>query len=87
MNIDEPGEECIIDDDFHSKFDGNLFQDLVVDDILDPHLNIDNPNMEGARQGAGQQGSQRMVVVDPMRNLPKISGEKNCISRRSSLCI
>ena len=32
--------------------------------------------MEGARQGAGQQGPQRMVVVDPMRNLPKIAGEK-----------
>ena len=27
--------------------------------------------MECARQGAGQQGPQRMVVVDPMRNLPK----------------
>ena len=48
----------------------------MVDGILDPDLNIDNPNMEGARQGAGQQGPQRMVVVDPMRNLPKFSGEK-----------
>ena len=32
--------------------------------------------MEGGRQGAGQQGPQRMLVVDPMRNLPKFSGEK-----------
>ena len=32
--------------------------------------------MEGARQGAGQHGPQRMVVVDPMKNLPKFSGEK-----------
>ena len=48
----------------------------MPDDILDPDLNIDNPNVEGARQGAGQQGPQRMMVVDPMRNLPKFSGEK-----------
>ena len=48
----------------------------MVDDIVDPDLNIDIPNMEGARQDAGQQGPQRMVVVDPMRNLPKLSGEK-----------
>ena len=32
--------------------------------------------MEGARHGAGQQGPQRMVVVDPMKNLPKFSGEE-----------
>ena len=32
--------------------------------------------MEGGRQGTGQQEPQRMVVVDPMRNLPKFSGEK-----------
>ena len=76
MNIDEPVEEHIIAEDFHGAFDENLFQDLVADDILDPDLNIDNPNMQGARQGAGQQGPQRMVVVDPMRNLPKFSGEK-----------
>ena len=76
MNIDEPGDEHIIDEDFHGAFDENLFQDLVVDDILDPDLHIDIPNMEGARQGAGQQGPQRMVVVDPMKNLPKFSGEK-----------
>ena len=56
MNIDEPGEEHIIDEDFHGEFDENLPQDLVVDDILDPDLNIDYPNMEGARQCAGQQG-------------------------------
>ena len=48
----------------------------MADDILDPDLNIDNPNMEGAGQGADQQGPQRMVVIDPMRNLPKFSGEK-----------
>ena len=77
MNIDEPGEEHIIDEDFHGEFDENLFQDLVADDILDPDLNLDIPNMEGVRQGAGQQGPQRMVVVDPMRNLPKFSGEKS----------
>ena len=29
--------------------------------------------MEGGRQGAGQQGPQRMLAVDPVRNLP---GEK-----------
>ena len=48
----------------------------MADDILDPDLNIDNPNMEGARQVADQQGPQRMEVIDPMRNLPKFSGEK-----------
>ena len=71
MNIDEPVDEHIIDEDFHGAFDENLFQDLVVDNILDPYLNIDIPNMEGAWQGAGQQGPQRMVVVDLMKNLPK----------------
>ena len=76
MNIDELGEEHIIDEGFHCEFDENLFQDLVADDVLDPDLNIDNPDMDGARQGAGQQGPQRMVVVDPMRNLLKFSGEK-----------
>ena len=76
MNINEPGEEHIIDVDFHGEFDENLFQDLAADDILDPDLNINNPNMEGGRQGAGQPGLQRMVVVDPMRNLPKFSDEK-----------
>ena len=44
----------------------------MADDILDPNLNINNPNMKGA----GHQGPQRMVVVDPMKNLPKFSGEK-----------
>ena len=57
--------------DFHGAFDENLFNELVVDDILVDDLNIDIPNMEGARQGP-----QRMVVVDPMKNLPKFSGEK-----------
>ena len=32
--------------------------------------------MEGGRQGAGQEGPQRMVFVDPKRNLPKFPGEK-----------
>ena len=32
--------------------------------------------MEGPREGAGQHGPQRMVAIDPMRNLPKFSGEK-----------
>ena len=76
MNIDEPGEEHIIDEDFHGEFDENLLQDSVADDIIDPDLNIDIPNMKGARQGAGQQGPQRMVVVDPMGNVPKFSGKK-----------
>ena len=76
MNIDEPGDEHIIDEDFHGEFDENLFQDLVVDDISDPDLNIDIPYMEGAREGTGQQGPQGMVVVDPIKNLSKFSGEK-----------
>ena len=76
MNIDEPSDEHIIDEDFHGEFDENIFQDLVADDIVDPDLNIDIPNMEGAMHDVGQQGPQRMVVVDPMRNLPKFSGEK-----------
>ena len=76
MNIDEPGDEHIIDEDFHGAFDENLFQDLVVDVILDPDLNIDIPNMEGSKHGTGQQWPQRMVVVDHMKNLPKYSGEK-----------
>ena len=56
MNIDEPGKEQVIDEDFHGVSDGNSFQDLVADHIKDPDLNITNPNMEGGRQGAGQQG-------------------------------
>ena len=74
MNIDEPGEEHIIDEDFHSEFDENLLQDLVANDIVVPDLNISN--MEGARQDAGKQRPQRMMVVDSMRNSPKFSGEK-----------
>ena len=54
MNIDESGDEYIIDEDLHAEFDENLFQDLVAGDILDPDINIDNPNMEGGRQGAGK---------------------------------
>ena len=37
MNMDEPGEEQVIDEDFYGEFDENLFQDLVADDILDPN--------------------------------------------------
>ena len=76
MDIDEPGKKHITDKDFHGEFGENLFQNLVADDILDPDLNIENPNMEGARQGAGQQSPHTKVVVDPMRNLHKFSGEK-----------
>ena len=43
MNIDEPGNEHIIDEDFHGAFDENLFQELVVDYILVDDLNIDIP--------------------------------------------
>ena len=76
MNIGKPGEEQIINEDFHGKFDGHLFQDLVADEILHPNLNINNPNMEGGTQSEGQHSPQRMMVVNPMRNLPKFSGEK-----------
>ena len=76
MNIEEPGKEHIINEDFLSEFDENVFHDLVADDILDPKTNHNNSNMEGGRQSAGQQGPQRMVVADPMRNVPKFSGEK-----------
>ena len=76
MNIDERGGEHIINEDFHGTFDENSFQDLVVDAILDPDLNIDIPTMEVARHGAGQQGPQRMVVVDPMKNLAKFPCKK-----------
>ena len=66
MNIDEPGQEQVIDEDFYGEFNESLFQDLVADDILGPDLSINNPNMECGRQGPGQQSPQRMVVVDPM---------------------
>ena len=36
MNIDEPSEEHIIDEDFHGEFDENLLLDLVADDVVDP---------------------------------------------------
>ena len=71
-----PGEEYVIDEDFHGDSDEKLLHDLVADDILDLYANFNNSNMEGGRQGAGQQGPQRMVVVDPMRNLLTFSGEK-----------
>ena len=76
MDIDEPGEDHVKDEDFHGEFDENLFHDLVADDILDPNLNLSNPNMQVGKQGAGQQSPQRMMVVDCMRNLPAFSGEK-----------
>ena len=66
MNVDEPGEEQVIDYDFHGEFDKKLFQGLVANDILDPDLKINNSNMESGRQGAGQQGPHKMEVVDPM---------------------
>ena len=65
MNIDEPGDEHIIDEDFHGAFDENLFNELVVDDILFDDLNINIPNMEGARQGAGQQGHKEWWLLTP----------------------
>ena len=76
MNIDEPGEENIIDEDFLGEFDENLFHDLVANGILDTDFGQNNLKMEGGGQGAWQHGPQRMVVVDPMRNLPKFFGEK-----------
>ena len=59
MNIDEPGDEHIIDKDFHGAFDENSFHELVADDILVDDLNIDIPNMEGVRHGAGHQGPSK----------------------------
>ena len=50
MNIDEPGEEHILDEDFHVEFDENLFHSLEAYDILDPDINQNSPNMEGGRQ-------------------------------------
>ena len=44
----------------------------MADKILDPDLDFNNLKIEGA----DHQGSRRMVVVDPMRNLAKFSGEK-----------
>ena len=75
MDIDEPVEEHIIDEDFLGEFDKNLVHVLVAGDI-DPNTNHNNPNMEGSRKSACQHGPQLMVVVDPMRNLPKFSGKK-----------
>ena len=76
MNIDEPDEEHITDEDFHEKFSGNVFHDLVADDILDHNINQNNADMEGGRQDAGKQGLQRMGVVDLLRNLPKFSADE-----------
>ena len=56
MNIHEPVEKHIIDEDFHSDFDEIVVHALGANAILDPDLNQNNPNKEGVRQGAGQQG-------------------------------
>ena len=77
MNLHVPGEEYIIDEDFHGVFDENAFHNLVADNNLGPDIDQNNPTMEGGRQGAGQQDPQRMVVVDFMRNVPKFSGKKS----------
>ena len=76
MNVDEPGEEHVTDDDFHGEFNKKVFHDLVADEILYPNANFNNPNMENSRHTGGQQGPHRMVVVDPKRNLPIFSGKK-----------
>ena len=47
MNIDQPGEEHFIDEDFYGEFDENLFHYLLPRVILDPNINKNNPNMEG----------------------------------------
>ena len=60
----------------HGDYKKNISHDLVTDDILDPDINQNNLSMEDGKQGAGQQCSHRMVVVDPMRNLPTFSGQK-----------
>ena len=69
MNIDEPSDKQMIDEDFHGELDKNLFYNLLADDILDTDIHQNNANMEGGRQGAGQLDPQRMVIVDLMRNL------------------
>ena len=46
---------------------------MVADDILDPDINQNNPDMGGGTQIAGQQEPQRMVVAESMRNLPLFS--------------
>ena len=65
MNIDEPGDERIIDEDFHSAFDENLFQDLVADDILDPDLNLDIPNMEVLGKVQASKGHKEWWLLIP----------------------
>ena len=49
MNIDKADEEHIMYEDFHGEFDGNLYPDLVADDILYPNANQNNSNIEGNR--------------------------------------
>ena len=66
MNIDEPGEEHVIDEDFHCDFDENLFHGLAADDILDPITNFNNPNMEGGRQGARCKVHKEWWLLTPL---------------------
>ena len=63
------------DEDFHGEFDEKLFHDLKADNIFDPDINQNIPNMKGGRHGAGQLMSTKMVA-DSMRNLLKFSREK-----------
>ena len=56
-------DEHITHKDFHAQFDENLFHDLVTDDILDPCINQNNPNIKDIGQGTGQQDPQRRVVA------------------------
>ena len=65
MNIDEPGEEQVIDEDFHGEVDENLFQDLVTDDVLDPNTNFNYPNIVGGSQGAGHKVHKEWWLLTP----------------------
>ena len=38
MNIDEPDEKHIIDEDFHGEFDENVVHHLLVYYTLDPDI-------------------------------------------------
>ena len=73
MNADEVhihDDEQIIDEEFHCELDEDLLQELVLDDILEPAINANYPDMESDRAPAGQQDPQRMVVVYLMRQFP-----------------
>ena len=73
-------DEHIIIDDFHGVFEEILSHELIVDDIFDPVINPNNLKMKSGRAPPGLQGPQRMVVVDPMRNLSTFPGEKTKIA-------